>query len=209
MTHVFLNYRGVDEPFGVAMLDRELSARFGSEAVFFASKSIQLGAAWEKELFDAVERSDALLVIMGRHWLADVDETGRRRIDDPDDYVRREILLALQLGKNVIPVRLGVPRPGHEDLPLELRGLLVRQDIELRFRTAGPDLDRLETKLRRLIPGLADLAPRKPRHEPARATTYRDHASHYDIHDITVDTFHAGPSFQGPGWPQGSGAAGE
>jgi len=207
VTHVFLNYRSADEPFGAAMLDRELSARFGPDAVFFASKSIQLGAEWEKEMIDAVERSNALLVIMGRHWLSDMDETGRRRIDDPDDYVRREILLALGLGKNVIPVRLGVPRLTAADLPPELRQLPARQDIELRFRTTGPDLDRLETKLRRLVPELADLAPPRPAHEPARSVTYRDHASHYDIHDLTVDTFHAGPTFQGPGWPLGSGDA--
>lgn len=205
MTHVFLNYRSADEPFGVAMLDRELSARFGSEAVFFASKSLQLGAAWKTEMFDAVERSEALLVIMGRHWLADVDGTGRRRIDDPDDYVRREILLALELGKDVIPVRLGVPRLAAEDLPPELRTLPDRHDIELQFRTTGPDLDRLETKLRRLVPGLAGRTPRKPASEPPRSATYRDHASHYDIRDLTVDTFHAGPSFHGPGWPLGTG----
>lgn len=205
MTHVFLNYRSADEPFGVAMLDHELSARFGPEAVFFASKSIQLGAAWEQEMLDAVERSTALLVIMGRHWLSTVDGTGRRRIDDPQDYVRREILLALGLGKDVIPVRLGVPRPADDDLPPELRVLATRQDIELRFRTAGPDLDRLETKLRRLIPALADLTPPAPANEPTRTATYRDHASHYDIRDLTVDTFHAGPSFHGPGWPLGTG----
>jgi hypothetical protein len=197
VTRVFLNYRHADEPFGVAMLDRELSARFGSEAVFFASKSIQLGASWKKEMFAAVERSTALLVIMGRHWLNEMDDTGRRRIDDPKDFVRREILLAKKLGKSVIPVRLGIPRLSASDLPPKLRSLPQWQDIELQFRTAGPDLDRLETKLRRLIRGLG--AP-----EPAPAITYRDHASHYDIRDITVETFHAGPTFQLPEGPLGT-----
>jgi hypothetical protein len=196
VTQVFLNYRRADEPFGVAMLDRELSARFGSEAVFFASKSIQLGASWEKEMFGAVEKSTALLVVMGRHWLDDVDTAGRRRLDDPGDFVRREILLALGLQKSVITVRLGVPRPAAEDLPAELRPLLDRQDIEIQFRTAGPDIDRLESKVRRLIPGLGRPAAART---PAGTVTYRDQASHYDIRDLTVDTFHAGPSFHGPG----------
>jgi hypothetical protein len=192
VTQVFLNYRHADEPFGVAMLDGALSARFGSEAVFFASKSIELGADWEKEMFAAVERSTALLVVMGRHWLDEVDETGRRRIDDPNDFVRREILLALELGKAVIPVRLGVPRPSPSDIPAELSALLRKQDIELQFRTAGPDLDRLERKLRRLIPELGGT----PVAEPARTVTYRDNASHYEFGDVTVETFHAGPTFQ-------------
>jgi hypothetical protein len=167
VTQVFLNYRRADEPFGVAMLDRELSARFGSEAVFFASKSIQLGARWEEEMFTAVERSTALLAVMGRRWLDEADDTGRRRIDDEKDFVRREILLALQRGKPVIPVRLGIPRLSPADLPPELRELPEMQDIELQFRTAGPDLDRLETKLRRLIPELATAEPvAPPRHLP-------------------------------------------
>lgn len=199
MTQVFLNYRHADEPFGVAMLDRELSARFGSEAVFFASKSIQLGARWEPEMFGAVKESTALLVVMGRYWLTDTDETGRRRLDNPDDFVRREILLALDLHKEVIPVRLGVPRPDSADLPPELRPLLDRHDIELKFRTAGPDLDRLEAKLRRLLPGLADRRAAKTSDGTAAKVTYRDHASHYDIRDLTVDTFHAGPTFYGSG----------
>jgi hypothetical protein len=201
VTQVFLNYRRADEPFGVAMLDRELSARFGSEAVFFASKSIQLGADWEEEMFAAVERSTALLAIMGRRWLDDADDAGRRRIDDEKDFVRREILLALELDKPVIPVRLGTPRLSTSDLPPELRVLPDRQDIELQFRTAGPDIDRLETKLRRLIPELATATPKE---RPAHTVTYRDHASHYDIRGLTVDTFHAGPTFQLPDSPFGT-----
>jgi hypothetical protein len=197
VTQVFLNYRHADEPFGVAMLDRELSARFGSETVFFASKSIELGARWEPEMFRALERSTALLVVMGRHWLTEKDDTGRRRLDNPNDFVRREILLALDLRKAVIPVRLGVPRPTEADLPLELRPLVDCQDIELMFRTAGPDLDRLEAKLRRRIPALANRKAAETSTEPQRTITYRDHASHYEIRDLTLDTFHAGPAFYG------------
>jgi hypothetical protein len=191
VTQVFLNYRRTDEPFGVTMLDQRLSERFGSEAVFLASKSIALGARWDPEMFEAVRRSTALLAIIGRNWLADTDTTGRRRIDDPADYVRREILLAMELGKIVIPVRLDTPRTAPADLPEKLRPLLERQDIELRFRTAGVDLDHLETRLRRLIPGL-------PERRKNRSGTYNDQASHYEFHDLVVDTFHAGPSFHGP-----------
>jgi hypothetical protein len=201
---VFLNYRHADEPFGVAMLDRELSTRFGSESVFFASKSIELGAAWEPEMLTAVERSTALLVVMGRNWLGERDSTGRRRVDDPDDFVRREILLAMAHDKAVIPVRLGIPRLAAADLPEELRPLLTRQDIEIRFRTTGPDVDRLETKLRRLIPGLAKTATTTATPPPGRTATYRDNASHYEFRDLTVDTFHAGPSFHGATNPLGA-----
>jgi hypothetical protein len=79
-----------------------------------------------------------------------------------------------------------------------LQPLVDRQDIELKFRTAGPDLDRLETKLRLLIPALADRKATEPADELPRTISYRDHASHYEIRDLTLDTFHAGPAFYGP-----------
>lgn len=153
MTQVFLNYRTEDEPFGVAMLDQELSHRFGSAAVFLASKSIPLGSDWEPQLFDAVAKSTAVLVVMGRHWR---NAKNRRRLDDPADHVRREIRHALDLGKQVIPVRLAVKRLSTEDLPDELSELAGKQDIEVRFRSAKIDVDRLATKLSELIPALRE-----------------------------------------------------
>jgi hypothetical protein len=193
VTQVFLNYRRADEPFAVAMLDQRLSSRFGSQAVFLASKSIELGSRWEHEMLDAVRKSTALLVIIGRYWLGEKDEQGRRRIDNPTDFVRREILLAMGENKIVIPVRIETPRLLPADLPDVLHPLLERQDIELRFHTAGPDIDRLETKLRGLVPGLA-----KPKAEaPPGAPTYRDNATHNEFHHLVVDTFHAGPTFYG------------
>jgi hypothetical protein len=159
-TQVFLNYRVVDEPFGAAMLDIALSERFGAAAVFLASKSIPLGSAWEEEMFAAVTASAAFLVVMGRNWLDARDKDGRRRIEDPTDFVRREIELAMKLGKNVIPVRLGVPRlTKHSALPTELAGLLSCQDTEVRYRAAKVDIDQLADKLKSLIPELNEPAP--------------------------------------------------
>jgi hypothetical protein len=154
-TQVFLNYRVADEPYGAAMLDIALSERFGTAAVFLASKSITLGSAWEEEMFAAVSASAAVLVIMGGNWLDACDKDGRRRLEDPADFVRREILLAMELGKNVIPVRLNVARlTDASPLPAELAGLLLYQDIEVRYRAAKIDMDRLADRLTSLIPEL-------------------------------------------------------
>ncbi|MFC0115522.1 toll/interleukin-1 receptor domain-containing protein [Kibdelosporangium aridum] len=147
MTQIFLNYRTDDDRFGVAMLDDKLSERFGAGAVFRDSKSIPLGADWERTMFDAVAASTALLVVMGRNWLDP-------RLADPQDFVRREILLALQLRKQVIPVRLDTPRLSADDLPPPLRPLVDCQDIEVRFHKEKIDIDMLADKLRQQIPGL-------------------------------------------------------
>jgi hypothetical protein len=168
VTQVFLNYRTADEPYGVAMLERALSEKFGSSAVFYASKSIELGALWESAMFNAVADSDALLAIMGRNWLNAKDEAGVRLIDKEDDFVRREILTAVDANTQVIPVLLDIPRPTEQDLPAALHPLYDRQGIRIGFRSAQPDIDRLATKLRELIPALRQGDGKTGRAEPGR-----------------------------------------
>jgi hypothetical protein len=194
VTQIFLNYRASDEPFGVQMIDQTLSAQFGSDVVFLASKSIELGADWEREMFEAVAKSTALLVIMGRNWLAASDDDGRRRLDDPADFVRREIRLAFELDKQVIPVRLAVPRLTAADLPEDLHALLRCQDIEIRFRSARPDIDLLVAKLRSQIQALAGTAA--PVAAGPKNVINAQHAGTVVTTDLfRVDTFHAGPIF--------------
>ena len=167
MTQVFLNYRTADEPVAVAMLDQVLSERFGEAAVFLASKSIPLGVDWEREMFAAVEKSTALLALVGRNWLDAKDSAGRRRLDDPGDFVRREISTALSLGKQVIPVLLGVERKTlrEADLPADISELTRRQGIKIAIHSAQPDIDQLVSKLRHQIPEL-----REPKQQNAEVT---------------------------------------
>lgn len=168
MTQVFLNYRVADEPVGAGMLDQILSKKFGSSAVFFASKSIELGALWEPEMFNAVRESVAVLVIMGRFWLTAADEHGVRLLDKEDDFVRREILLGMQENKKVIPILLGTPRPKRAELPDALRPLAERQSISIAYRSASLDIDRLVAKLREQIPELR---------KPSNASEFRAHTA--------------------------------
>ena len=167
MTQVFLNYRTTDEPVAVAMLDQVLSERFGEAAVFLASKSIPLGVDWEQEMFAAVEKSTALLALVGRNWLDAKDGEGRRRLDDPSDFVRREIATALSMGKQVIPVLLGVERKTlrEADLPADITELTRRQSIKIAIHSAQPDIDQLVSKLRHQIPEL-----RPPKQEASEVT---------------------------------------
>ncbi|HEU5470839.1 MAG TPA: TIR domain-containing protein [Actinophytocola sp.] len=197
MPQIFLSYRVSDEPYGAAMLDHMLSERFGSAAVFLASKSIPLGSLWERHMFEAVANSVAMLVIMGDRWLSAADKNGKRRLDDPTDFVRREILAGLELEKQVIPTRFGVARLEAADLPAELRPLADRQDIEVRFRSAGIDIERLAGKLRELIPALRDRPV--PETETAAgkfAVNAREvgHVVQGDAVTITGD-MHAGPRY--------------
>jgi hypothetical protein len=47
-----------------------------------------------------------LIALVGKHWLSATDEEGKRRLDQPEDFVRLEVAAALKRGIPVIPVLL-------------------------------------------------------------------------------------------------------
>ena len=70
---------------------------------------------------ERVQSSDVLIALIGPNWLTASDEDGRR-LDDPDDLLRREITAALERGATVIPVLAGnaeMPKPA--ELPDDLK----------------------------------------------------------------------------------------
>lgn len=137
---IFITYRDSDEPWAAWSLDEELSKRLGKDAVFLDTRSIQLGATFDRTLLDAVRNAAVLLVVIGSRWLhADAD--GIRQVDQPDDWVRREIVVAITTGTIVIPVLVGdVSALRAEELPTNIRRLARYQSVRLRHRDAPRDL---------------------------------------------------------------------
>jgi hypothetical protein len=87
-------------------------------------------------------------VVIGSDWLSMSEPDGTRRLDEPDDYVRREVGAALAAGVRVVPVlvdRAELPTP--EDLPEALRPLAQRQAVALRDATWHQDVDALVRRL--------------------------------------------------------------
>src|SRR4051794_24116143 len=91
---VFINYRSSDAASAAALLHAELSARFGPKAVFLDYESMPLGEDFEKALLARVRASAVVLAVVGDRWLD--GERGQRPIDSKDDWVRREILAAVE-----------------------------------------------------------------------------------------------------------------
>ncbi|MGQ0841403.1 toll/interleukin-1 receptor domain-containing protein [Actinokineospora sp.] len=176
MIKIFLNYRTSDAPYGAAMLDQALSDHFGSAAVFRASKSIPPGDRWEQAMMAAVRESSVLLAIMGKGWLDAADDNGRRKLDDPDDFVRREIRTAFEYGVQVVPVRLDTARVPAGALPADIAELATCQDICVHYRRSDVDIAHLVAKLREKIPGLRAAQRAKTEQTPAR----------YAVHAQTV-----------------------
>ena len=93
---------------------------------------IKPGEPFEDALAKSLAQSDNLLAIIGPDWLT-AEREGRRRLDDPEDWVRREVEAGLVGRAAVIPVLVGhAELPTAEELPEPLKPLPKRQAIEVR-----------------------------------------------------------------------------
>jgi hypothetical protein len=129
---IFISYRRTDSPHIAGRLFDRLATRFGAANVFMDVDSIEPGSDFGDAISHAVGSCDALLALIGTHWLDVVDERGRRRLDDPDDLVVLEIASALERQVRVVPVLVdGAAPPRRTDLPDVLAPLARRQVARL------------------------------------------------------------------------------
>ena len=129
---IFVSYRHDDAAYPAGWLVDRLAGRFGAGRVFKDVDSIQLGDDFVEDIMAAVGSCAVLLAVIGVGWLTATGEDGRRRLDDPGDFVRLEIEAALARDVRVIPVLVdGARMPRAADLPASLEGLVRRQALEL------------------------------------------------------------------------------
>jgi WD40 repeat protein len=129
---IFISYRRQETAYPAGWLYDRLVEHLGQGQVFKDVDSIELGDDFVEVITAAVAGCDVLLALIGDRWLTITGEGGRRRLDDPDDFVRLEIEAALTRNVRVIPVlvdRARMPRAG--ELPASLAKLVRRQALEL------------------------------------------------------------------------------
>ena len=139
---IFINYRR-DDSIGMAgRLHDRLAQTFGHGNLFIDVDNIPVGVDFVAHLNSQVAGCNVLLVVIGPNWLNAKDESGRRRLDDPDDFVAIEIAAALTRDIRVIPVLVdGARMPKASELPDSLKPLARRQAAEVRHAHFGQDAD--------------------------------------------------------------------
>ena len=100
---IFISYRRSDTPDAAGVLYDALASKYGEPNVFM-DVELQPGTRYEEVIMQRVRSSDVLIALIGPTWLTASDEEGRR-LDHPEDLLRREIVAALERGATVIPVR--------------------------------------------------------------------------------------------------------
>ena len=108
-------------------LSRDLRANLGDDEVFEDIAAIEPGMDFTEAIENKLAKVDVLLAVVGPRWLATTDKkTGKRRLDDPNDLVRREIATALQRRIRVVPALVGgAALPSAEDLPEDMQDFCV------------------------------------------------------------------------------------
>src|SRR5512145_3125697 len=104
MSRIFINYRRQDSEGYVGRLYDHLVQHFEPGDVFMDVDDIAPGADFVQVLEEAVAGCDVCIVVIGPAWSAAADDSGQRRLDQWDDFVRIEIATALKQNKLVIPV---------------------------------------------------------------------------------------------------------
>lgn len=143
---VFIGYRQEDSADVAGRAYDRLRKSFGSDSVFRDVDALPVGQDFGSYIFGVLSRCRVFLAFIGPTWLDARDAEGRRRIDDPSDWVRIEIETAFRTPRlQVIPVLVdGASMPRLEDLPQSLRPICrlnaaaVRRDPDFHR-----DMDRL------------------------------------------------------------------
>jgi lysozyme family protein len=177
-SRVFISYRQKDTEHAVGRLAKDLRERFGDDCVFYDVASIAPGTDFADALRQAIAVSAATLVVIGPEWLTITDRQGKRRLDQPTDWVAQEVASSLcDQEIRVFPVLVGGARmPEPEELPESLRLLPRRQAFHLESRHWVEDVDLLVRHLC-AVPSLADVMHSTLRASGSTDTT-RVHKKH-------------------------------
>lgn len=128
---IAISYRREDSTPVAGRLHDRLQADFGKGNVFMDFDSIPYGVDFREQIRQTLKRAKVVIAVIGPTWLGGRGK-GNRRIDDPADFVRLEIAIALQRGIPVIPVLIeGTTMPQVDNLPEDLKGLAFRNALIL------------------------------------------------------------------------------
>lgn len=174
---IFIGYRRQDSQGFAGRVADDLIDHFGS-ACIFRDDDIPEGADFTQVLDQALSGCSILIAVIGPHWLKVQDGQGRPRLFLPDDWVRREIEVALVRGIRVLPILVGnATMPAAQELPETLQPIAKIQAVSLSDRRWEQDLKRLVSLLEKHIPALKHIALTSHQHDAVgigQAPTLRD-----------------------------------
>lgn len=152
MPLIFISYRRDDCAGHAGRLYDRLRDHFGPENIFRDIDTIEPGQDFVDAIETAVGACPAVVVLIGKQWANIKDAEGRRRLDNPEDFVRLEVAAALKRKVRVVPVLLqGAAMPASTDLPEPLAKLARLNAIEVSDTRWDYDVGRLIDALNKAL----------------------------------------------------------
>jgi hypothetical protein len=144
---IFVNYRRDDARDMAARIRDRLAATFGDANIFMDVDNLFAGQRFDLELDRALAKTRVFLAVIGPRW----EEIFKQRLARGErDYVREEIAGALRRGLIVIPVLIErTPMPRAEDLPDDIRALVLHHKHAVTHEQFGRDIAGLVHAIRR------------------------------------------------------------
>lgn len=143
MGKIFISYRRSDSEAVTDRIYEHLASHFKGSIflrpfrekilIFKDVDTIPRGVDYSSFIQDWIKSSDVVAAVIGKNWLSATDDTGSRRLDNPDDLVRKELETALAHDVPVIPILVGgALMPPKEELPASLQPLNGLHAIQVR-----------------------------------------------------------------------------
>lgn len=160
---LFINYRRDTDLLRAVLVQQFLTTAFttdyGESAVrVFLDSGMRLGREWPAELRAELAAADIVLALVGPKWLGAKDAAQRRRIDQPDDWVRLEIEYALEHDKIIIPISFAKKLPSPDGLPPSIAGFVSWQSAQVDDATISRDLEPVYAEIRRHLSALGPVS---------------------------------------------------
>jgi hypothetical protein len=104
---------------------------------------IGIGTRWAEVIEDTLGSCKVAVILIGKRWL-EPSTDGVRRIDQPDDPTRAEIVTALRLNLKLVPLMVsGAAVPERKDLPSEIASITDWQALRVDDDDFDHDANRL------------------------------------------------------------------
>jgi hypothetical protein len=111
MAGVFLSYRRSDSGGWAGRLRDHLVVRYGEDRVWQDVEDLTVGSDYLPQILKNIAAADAVLIVIGPHWLDRGSKGGAARLADAKDVLRTEIVHALKRKTGVIPTLVGGATP--------------------------------------------------------------------------------------------------
>lgn len=153
MNKLFISYRRKDS-YETNRLVTSLKSEYGENNIFLDSQTLVGGDEWPDSIRKNIAEAAVLIVIIGKDWLFMQDEdSGKRKIDMENDWVRNEIVTFLKRYKKnnsllILPILIdGAKMPKKEHLDPAINDLCNFQAIGLPNTMSSWDFENIKNRL--------------------------------------------------------------